>query len=317
MKKKQYEFDLRNVSVRKVGFDILKLLIGVLKVFIISLSLFIVIYAVMANFISTDTEKRLRREIRAYEKVYPQIEPRMKLIEESLSAVEVKDNDIYESVFHNAAPSVDPISSLQILHGADTIPDAKIVNYTKAKVDRLAAQSEMVRQSFEEIYRSLAAKDFVLPPMILPVDDFSYPQTGASSGPRLNPFLNAEVRHNGIDLIVPRGTPVHATADGTVTNVTNSTKGDGNCVTISHAGGYETRYLHLSEIRVQTGQSVKKGRVIGASGMSGQAFAPHLHYEVILNGQAMDPVNYIFASVSPNEYSNMLYMSVNTRQSMD
>ena len=70
MKKRQYEFDLRNVSVRKVGFDLLKLLIGILKVFIVSLSLFIVVYAVVANFVSTDTEKRLRKdkEYAAYEK---------------------------------------------------------------------------------------------------------------------------------------------------------------------------------------------------------------------------------------------------------
>ena len=126
-----------------------------------------------------------------------------------------------------------------------------------------------------------------------------------------------DVAHDGIDFLVPTGTTVKATADGTVTSVQKSGKGAGNCVTIRHAGGYETRYLHLSQVKVSAGQSVRKGKAIGTSGMSGNAFAPHLHYEVILDGKAMDPVNYLFASVSPEEYSNMLYMSVNTRQSMD
>ena len=68
---------------------------------------------------------------------------------------------------------------------------------------------------------------------------------------------------------------------------------------------------------VHAGQRVTAGRKLGTVGMSGQAFAPHLHYEVRLDGAAMDPVGYFFASVSPADYANILYMSVNTMQSMD
>ena len=88
-------------------------------------------------------------------------------------------------------------------------------------------------------------------------------------------------------------------------------------IKISHAGGYETVYAHMESLNVHAGQRVRAGDRIGAVGMSGQAFAPHLHYEVRRNGAGMDPVGFFFASVSPTEYVNMLYMSVNTLQSMD
>lgn len=317
MKRHEYEFDDKEMVYRKVRVPFFKPVLTVLKLLLVSLTLFLLLYTVLASFISTDTEKRLRAEIRAYERVYPLLEPREKVLEESLESLRSKDDKIYRTVFHNPAPSVDPMGSRDILFGADTIPDTKIVTYTTAKADRLCRQAGEVDAAFAEIYRKLAGSDSPLPPMIMPVDDISYPQTGASTGQKLNPFLNVDVAHDGIDFLVPTGTTVKATADGTVTSVQKSGKGAGNCVTIRHAGGYETRYLHLSQVKVSAGQSVRKGKAIGTSGMSGNAFAPHLHYEVILDGKAMDPVNYLFASVSPEEYSNMLYMSVNTRQSMD
>ena len=84
-----------------------------------------------------------------------------------------------------------------------------------------------------------------------------------------------------------------------------------------HPGGYQTRYLHLAEISVTQGQKVRKGTRLGTVGMSGTSFAPHLHYEVLQDGRICNPVDYLLGSVSPRDYANMLYMSVNTAQSMD
>ena len=86
---------------------------------------------------------------------------------------------------------------------------------------------------------------------------------------------------------------------------------------IKHAGGYTTHYAHLDNVYVLKGQKVRRGQKIGTVGMTGKSYAPHLHFEVLRDGVHMDPVNYIFASVGPDEYANMLYMSVNTMQSMD
>jgi len=317
MKQKRYEYDGSSMRYRKARVNVLGFLGTVLKVVIVSVSLFTVLYFILATFLSTDTEKRLAREIRAYEKAWQDFPERDRLLDESISLLENKDDAIYRNVFHNEAPSVDPMGSLDLFFGADTVPDTRVVSYTAAKVERLMDQSARVDSAFSAIYRSLAALKGETPPMTLPVEDISYPQVGASVGQKLNPILMVDVNHRGLDFIVPRDTRVLAPADGTVEKVVRSSKGDGNTVLLSHSGGYQTRYCHLGEIYVKEGQAVRKGREIGATGMSGDAFAPHLHYEVLRYGFPADPVNYIFASVSPKEYSNMLYMAVSTRQSMD
>ena len=86
---------------------------------------------------------------------------------------------------------------------------------------------------------------------------------------------------------------------------------------INHGNGYKTRYAHLADVVVRKGRKVKKGTKIGSVGVSGNSFAPHLHYEVLRDTLILDPVNYLFASVTPEEYLNMMIMSVSTGQSMD
>ena len=147
--------------------------------------------------------------------------------------------------------------------------------------------------------------------------DFSFAQTGASTGERINPFYKVKIMHNGLDLIAPAGDPVYAAADGVVSSVTRSRKGLGNVVSIDHGNGYVTRYAHLADMEVVKGRKVKKGTRIGYVGVSGNSFAPHLHYEVIRDTVVVDPVNHFFASVTPDEYVNMLIMSASTGQSMD
>ena len=88
-------------------------------------------------------------------------------------------------------------------------------------------------------------------------------------------------------------------------------------VEVSHAGGYKTRYAHLADIGVRTGRKLKKGDRIGYVGVSGNSFAPHLHYEVLRDTLVMDPVNHFFASLDPEEYVNVMIMSVTTGQSLD
>ena len=317
MSKKTYIFDSAAMTVRKVSRSVWTVIGSVLRVFLVSLSLFIVIYLILSLVLSTDTEKRLRRENRQLEKVFAGIPEKQELLSESIEVLNWKDGRIYEEVFHTKAPAVDPVGQLEFLFGADTIPDGKIVTYTTRKADALMKTAVEVDAAFEKIYRTLGEKGFEMPPMSIPVKDVSYPQISASTGLRMNPFYKTEVVHHGLDIIVPQGSPVYAPADGVVENVVRSSKGEGNVITLYHAGGYTTRYLHLDEIFVEKGQRVKRGRKMATVGMSGGAYAPHLHYEVKLNGSFRNPVNYLFGSVDPDEYANFLFMSINTWQSMD
>lgn len=299
---------------RKIGRTVLTLLVYMVLTF----TLAVLAYLAFTVVFRTDTERRLRREIRMYERLYSNLEKREELLGDAIANLQHKDNDIYSLVFHSpGAPMLDPLDRANAISAADTIPESRLTAYTGDKAEALMNQSRVVDETFERIFKALSDTAFVLPPMSLPIANITYPQVGASAGRKMNPFYKAYVYHEGLDLIVTRGTPVLAAADGTVTSAEVYRKGLGRVVRIAHAGGYETVYGHLESINVYVGQPVRAGDKIGTVGMSGQAFAPHLHYELRRNGIAKDPVGFFFASVSPTEYVNMLYMSISTLQSMD
>lgn len=315
-RRRLFIFDSENFHFGEVPRKVGRTMLTIVVYFLLTFTLAVLVYLAFALVFRTDTERRLRQEIRMYERLYPGLEEREQLVGDAIANLQHKDNEIYDLVFHSGAPNLDPMADRSALQLADSIPVHRLVDYTRDKADSLLQRTSAVDSAFARIFRALSDKDRVLPPMILPIPDITYPQIGASAGRKINPFYKAYVYHEGLDMIVTRGTPVLATGDGVVTSAA-SDRTTGNTVRIEHAGGYETVYAHLESMNVASGQRVRAGQRIGNVGMSGQAFAPHLHYEVRREGKAMDPVGYFFASVTPTEYANMLYMSVNTQQSMD
>ncbi len=316
MSRHKLEFDSGNFTFKKAGVRTWWLIKKMLLVVLASLTATVLIYSVIALFHNTKEEKILYRENKMYEKLFPTLSPKEKLLEDVIAGLQYKDNEIYELVFHSNAPNVDPISTLDFLYASDTIPDNRLESYTREKSQMLLERSRDVDAAFERIFDSISDTAFVLPPMTMPVKDISYPQIGASTGRKMNPFLKAYVYHNGMDIIVLRGTDVYATGSGEVSDCGNS-RSDGRYVAISHGGGFTTRFNHLEQVDVKTGQSLTAGQKIGTVGMSGKSSSPHLHYEVRRNGHIEDPVNFLFATVDPTEYANFLYMATNTLQSMD
>lgn len=313
----KYEFDIHNFSFRKAGHSLLRPLLHVAFIVLAGFVLTVVGYALVASLYDTRTEKKLIGMNRELKRQYENAVAGERHFSDALTGLQQKDALIYEDVFHSSAPNADPVGQLDYLFGSDTIPDHKLVSYVSRKGDELLARTELVERELLDIMDRITSEDFVLPPMTMPLKGLSYPQVGAGEGTKMNPFFRTEVRHRGLDLIVPQGEPVYAAADGMVTEASRTMKGQGRVVEIEHAGGYVTRYAHLSEIRAKKGTGVKKGDVIGYVGMTGNAVAPHLHYEIIRDSTCLNPIRYIFASVGPEEYANMLFMSANTNQSMD
>lgn len=312
----QYTFD-ENHRPRKARTSFGTVIRKTLTFFIASVSMAVLYYIIFALFFSTDEERRLRQENKAYQNELPELEEKERLLSDVVEGLRIKDDRIYEEIFHASAPNVDPIKSIDILSGLDTIPDRTIERATAERIAVLESKAGTIEANFMEIGRLLGDKDFVVPPMSLPLKKFSYAQTGASTGEKVNPFYKVRIRHNGLDMIAPSGEAVYASADGVVSEVVRSRKGLGNVVTIDHGNGYKTRYAHLADIEVGKGRVLRKGARIGYVGVSGNSFAPHLHYEVLKDSLILDPVNHFFASVGPEEYVNMLIMSSMTGQSMD
>jgi len=113
-------------------------------------------------------------------------------------------------------------------------------------------------------------------------------------GPRLDPFFRRPALHTGVDFRAPSGYPIRATAAGTVV-VAGYTRGYGRMVEIDHGNGVTTRFGHLSQVLVKRGQVVTEGALVGRAGSTGRSTGPHLHYEVRLDGRAVDPMSYIKA----------------------
>ena len=313
----QYVFDEEKVRFRKVKVSFWAVLRRILLLFVASISMAVLYYVVLALFVSTEEERILKMENRMYERELPELEARERLLSDVVAGLQVRDDRIYEEIFHTSAPNMDPGSSLDFLAGLDSISDNNIVMNSAGKIKVLEDRAARIEDNFRQIIGLVQAEGFIAPPMMNPLEEFSFAQTGASTGERINPFYKVKIMHNGLDLIAPAGDPVYAAADGYVKDVVKSRKGLGNVVTIDHDNGYVTRYAHLADIEVRKGRKVRKGARIGYVGVSGNSFAPHLHYEVIRDTTVVDPVNYFFSSVSPEEYVNMLIMSASTGQSMD
>jgi murein DD-endopeptidase MepM/ murein hydrolase activator NlpD len=114
-------------------------------------------------------------------------------------------------------------------------------------------------------------------------------------GMRTHPVLGGRRSHNGIDLAAPTGTPVYATADGLVSRADRFSS-YGLYISIEHGANLQTRFAHLSKLAVADGQRVKKGDLIGYVGSTGRSTGPHLHYEVRIDGRAVNPIPYMVES---------------------
>ena len=274
-------------------------------------------YVLFALFFSTEEEKRLQQENDLYATYYQELREKESLVSDVVEGLEARDDALYRRIFETEAPSVDAVTAADVISVSDSLSESFYLSYSASKSESLRMMAQNVEENFREIYRLMAARKDSIPPLTLPVEGMSYVQTGASIGLKHNPLYKVEIRHEGLDLVAPQGSVVRAAADGLVRNVIRSNKGLGNIVEIDHRNGYTTRYALLGDISVTQGRTVKRGQKIGTVGISSTTFAPHLHYEVLRDGKALDPVHFLFASVSPDEYAKMLYMSVSTRQSLD
>jgi murein DD-endopeptidase MepM/ murein hydrolase activator NlpD len=123
--------------------------------------------------------------------------------------------------------------------------------------------------------------------------------------------------HTGIDFTAPIGTPIYATGNGVISSVEFGDRGYGNNVMITHGYGYQTLYGHMSKIIVKNGQAVKRGDIIGYVGNSGKSTGPHCHYEVIKNGKKINPINFFYDDLTPEEFQKVLELADRSGQSLD
>lgn len=162
----------------------------------------------------------------------------------------------------------------------------------ESNVSSLAAVAEAASQASNSGLARTTASKFtsgVSIPSLVPVETV---RLTSSFGMRDHPVTGRRAAHKGIDLAAPTGTPIHAAADGIISRA-SWFGGYGLYISIEHGGQIETRYGHMSRLNVADGQRVAKGDIIGFVGTTGRSTGPHLHYEVRVNGEAVNPVPYM------------------------
>lgn len=297
--------------------ELKRIIIGIVRYVVATLALSVLLYVALALFFSTEEEERLERENALYRELYGEFKEKERLIGDGLDGLQEKDHAIYRELFEAEAPSVDAVTAADLIADSDSLSENFYLSATASTSESLMLMAGNVDACFADIFRALEARRDSIPPLSHPIPDISYVQTGAAQGLKHNPLYKVEIQHDGIDFIAPQGTPVYAAADGVVTQVISSRKGMGNQVEIDHGNGYVTRYCLLGDMSAKKGRSIRRGQQLGTVGVSTIITAPHLHYEVLRGGVPQDPVNYLFASLTPDEYAKILYMSVSTTQSLD
>lgn len=290
-----------------------------LKYFVMSLLLAVLYYVIFSLFVSTDEERALERETALMQQEYEKMLQRSEVLENTIIGLQQRDREIYRSIFNAEPPVFYSTGGYDMFEGIDTTRMESIVQDSKLRLAVLERGADRVDASIEAINTNLVelGKGATAIPSIVPLRNFSINQSGASVGKKVNPFYKSVTMHTGMDLLAGTGAEVLAAADGVVEKATRKGKKDGNSITINHKNGYVTKYNNLGNILVRQGQKVSQGTVIGRVGMSGMSFAPHLHYEVWYNDEVMDPMNYFFASLTPQMFREMAIVVANTGQSLD
>ena len=323
MAKVKYYYDSETLSYRKIQLRKRDKLSKTLVFLLASTLIGGLMVLIMYQFIESPKQKVLNREIQNMKLHYELLDKKMQQAQNVLEGIQQRDNDIYRVYFEaNPIPDeqrkagfggINRYKSLEGFNNSEMIQDAT------RNLDILSKQMYIQSKSLDEIIEMATDKEKLLAaiPAIQPVSKEDLTRMASGYGWRQDPFTKARKMHSGMDFTSPKGTPIYATGSGKVIRADNRSTGYGKHIRIDHGFGYVTVYAHLSKYNVRKGKKVKRGDVIGYVGSTGRSQAPHLHYEVRYNKRKINPINFYYGDLSPEEFKEMLIMASQEGQSLD
>jgi len=273
--------------------------------------------------IETEKEAQLSRENRALRRHHSILTAELDALQPVLTSLQHKDRALHEKFFGTTpAPQQDTSrASKESLLLSDakafSIQVASLREHSEQLLNRSALTSHYFSQRLGMTDEEIARIGHM--PTLQPIQPWDADRLISGFGMRVNPFHKGLYMHAGVDIAAPRGTPVIATAAGKVVQLKRSDleAGYGNYVELDHGNGVVTRYAHLDDITVRYGARVVKGDTIGTAGSSGGSVAPHVHYEILRDGENVDPIFYMFEGLSSNEHYLLTVKSHQQNQSLD
>jgi murein DD-endopeptidase MepM/ murein hydrolase activator NlpD len=323
MKKIKYRFDPHNLQYVHVKTSTWVKILRVFGFISASVVAGFIFLTLAYSFMDSPKEKLLRREIAQYKMQMELLDEKAKKVELVMASLEERDDKIYREIF-----GADPISDAVRKAGVGgndryktlkNFDNAKTIVKLHESLDQINRRMYIQSKSYDELAKLAKAKNAMLMsiPAIQPVANKDLKRVASGFGSRIDPIYRTQKFHAGMDFTSPVGTPVTTTGDGVIELVESKQWGYGNCIVVNHGYGYKTRYAHLKKFKVTRGQKVKRGEVIGYVGSTGKSTGPHLHYEVIKNNEPVNPANYYYSDLTPEQYEAILKLSNAHNQSFD
>lgn len=280
----------------------------------------ILYYLIFSIFFDTPIESELKSSNQRLTQHLDKLSLGYDSLLKALQEVKARDNAVYK-IIYEAEPYQDTLhkSDRELATKLEELSNRELNEILAYRLDSLALKVEKVASSqhneLEKIDQHRASYNKI--PSIQPIDNKNLTLLAASFGNRIHPFYKSKHFHKGVDYAVPVGTAVFATADGKVEQIEKNGQSSGLSIKLNHQNGFKTLYANLDKVLVRAGASVLRGDIIAFSGNSGLSYAPHLHYEVELKGESIDPIPYFFAELSMEQGIRMRQLAEVAMQSFD
>lgn len=323
MKKIKYYYNTHTLRYEKLETPLRVRLIRVFGFIAAALVTALIISFFAFRFIGSPNEKMLRIENEKMKDRYRELSKRLHEIQLQMTELEKRDNEVYRSIFEaNPIPDSARAHELEIeaqIAKVESMEGSDLINSIIESLNNLSSRIQAQKASFKELTELVKNKEKLLAatPAIQPVSNKNLKRIASGFGYRIDPVYKTVKLHPGLDFTAPAGTPIYATADGVVEFSGNQGDGYGNHVIINHGFGYKTLYGHMFRIKARTGQRVVRGEVIGWVGSSGKSTGPHCHYEVIKNGNKIDPIYFFYNDLTPEQFDRLLKAAAASNQSFD
>ena len=323
MKKTKYYYNPTNLRFEKLEVSRWRIALQVFGWVCTALVFASLIVWVAFTWFDSPKERYLKRQIAEMEFEYERMSDKLDTMGVILSELQYRDDNIYRTIFE-----AEPVSRNERLAGIggserfkrlNQLDNAELVKNTAMKLELVKRKMVVQSKSYDEVSELVKDKEKLLAhtPAIQPVSNKQLDRISSGFGYRIHPVYKVPKLHEGIDFTAPRGTDVYATADGVVEEANVSARGYGNEIVINHGYGYKTRYAHLTSFKVRRGQQVKRGELIGYVGNTGLSTAPHLHYEVEKDCLKVNPINFFYNDLAPEEYLRVIELANQSNQSYD
>ncbi len=323
MPRLKYKFNPSTLNFEKISYGIRDYTVSALRYLFAGLVIGAIGVVLYASFFKDPETARLSREVKFLKGQIVELNDQIDTLELFVSDLQEKDDNVYRSVFgaepypeHLRRGGIGGSDRYKNLKGFDNSSD---IIETQKRINRLQRALVSQSKSFEEVYELAKSKDTMLKciPAIQPVSNKELKRLASGFGMRIHPIYKIAKMHTGLDFTADIGTEIYATGDGVIESIESKFSGYGQHVIINHGFGYESLYAHMSRVAVRPGQKVRRGQIIGYVGNTGTSTGPHLHYEVIKNGEKVDPSFYFYSDITPEQYEDMLKRSANAKQSFD